>query len=170
MIGPAQVSITVGVLVERRKARSPWAGFLYRPVGVLPGVPDAAPWTVIDSGEDVATFYAGQGVIELHRTETLGYRDNLTSGAPALWVSLRPIPGEERYDVLLVTADPAEGEALVAVGSDLVESVPMPAPIHSIVTSFVTEHPIERPFFKRQRDRSTAHAAESPGNEQEDEG
>ncbi len=38
--------IPVGVVVERRKAFSPWADFIWRPVAVLEGVPDAAPWTV----------------------------------------------------------------------------------------------------------------------------
>ena len=37
--------IPVGVVVERRKANSPWVDFVWRPVAVLGGLPDAAPWT-----------------------------------------------------------------------------------------------------------------------------
>ena len=39
------VRIAVGIVVERRKAMSPWADFVWRPVAVLPGLPDAVPWT-----------------------------------------------------------------------------------------------------------------------------
>ena len=90
----ALLRIPVGVVVERRKARSPWLDFLCRPVCVLAGVPAAAPWTVIGSEGEVTTFYAGDAVIELHRTETANYRDNLGSGRPLLWVVLRPALGD----------------------------------------------------------------------------
>ncbi len=146
--------IRVGVVVERRKAKSPWADFLYRPVSVLEGVPETPPWTPIGAEGDLTTFYAGDAVIELHRTETANYRDNLASGAPLLWVILRPGSGEVGLDLLFVTADPAEGEALTGAGNDLVESVPMPGSIRQIVENFIAEHHVELPFFKRQRSNS----------------
>jgi hypothetical protein len=155
---PPPARIPVGVVLERRKAKSPWVDFLYRAVSVLEGVPTAPPWTVIDSEQDVTTFYAGEAVIELHRTETANYRNNLASGAPLLWVVLRPSPGEVGFDLLLVTADPAEGEALTGAGNDLVESVPMPGAIREIVESFIAKHHVEQSFFKRERDRSTSEA------------
>jgi hypothetical protein len=37
----------------------------------------------------------------------------------------------------------------------------MPVPISEIVEAFVTEHHVERSFFKRQRDRSRL---QSPGS------
>jgi hypothetical protein len=147
----ALARIAVGVVVERHKAESPWLDFLYRPAAVLTGVPVAAPWTVIGSDGDVTTLYAGQAVIELYRTETANYRDNLGSGAPLLWVVLRPTSAEAGFDLLMVTADPAEGEALTGAGNDLVEAVPMPLPISQIVESFIAEHHVEQPFFKRRR-------------------
>ena len=58
------------------------------------------------------------------------------------------------YEVLAVTADPAEGEAFTEAGNDLVETVPMPAEIAKAVEAFIAEHHVERPFFKRQRDRA----------------
>ena len=61
--------IPVGVVVERRKAKSPWVDFVWRPVAVLPGVPDAAPWTVLDGDADRVNFYAGTAEIELYRSE-----------------------------------------------------------------------------------------------------
>jgi uncharacterized protein DUF3305 len=148
--------IPVGVVVERHKARSSWLDFIYRPVSVLAGVPEAAPGTVVRSEGEVTTFYAGHAVIELHRTETMNYRDNIASGAPQLWVGLRPAEGEMGFDLIFVTADPAEGEALTGAGNDLVEPVAMPAPIIEIVERFIAEHPVEQPFFKRERERAAS--------------
>jgi Protein of unknown function (DUF3305) len=148
----AFTSIPVGVIVERRKAQSPWADDLYRPVSVLHGVPAAAPGTQISSEEDVITFYAGDAVIELHRTDTTGYRDNLASGSPLLWVVLRS--SESGLRLQLVTADPAEGEALTGSGNDLVESLPMPSSIGQILEEFIAEHHVEQPFYKRERSKS----------------
>ena len=154
MRSTALVQIRVGVLVERRKAKSPWIDFEWRPIGVLAGEPTAAPWTTIGSEKETTVFYAGAATIGLHRTETANYRANLISGAPALWVALRPSAGEPPYNVLAVTADPAEGEALTEAGNDLVEPVSMPSVIRATLENFIREHHVERPFFKRMRDRT----------------
>ncbi|MDI4239502.1 DUF3305 domain-containing protein [Bradyrhizobium sp. Arg237L] len=153
MISTALERISVGVVVERRKGRSAWADFLWRPISVLAGNPSADPWTPLDRQGEVTLFYAGEAVIELHRTETANYRDNLASGSPALWVNLRPTGSEPPYELLAVTADPAEGEAFTDAGSNLVDAVSMPASIVQIVERFVAAHHVERPFIKRQRDR-----------------
>src|SRR5882724_5939799 len=118
MRSTALARIVVGVIVERRKARSPWLDFLWRPVSVLVGTPSAVPWTRIGEEGDATTFYAGESAIELHRTETANYRQNLSSGMPALWVVLRPKPANSGGgpELLMVTADPAEGEALTDAG------------------------------------------------------
>ena len=164
MTWPALACIRVGVVVERRKAKSPWVDFLYRPVSVLEGVPAAPPWTLIGAAGDLTTFYAGEAVIELHRTETANYRDNLASGAPLLWVILRSGSGEVGLDLLFVTADPAEGEALTGAGNDLVESVPMPDYIRQIVENFIAEHHVERAFFKRERSKARPPARNAGGS------
>jgi hypothetical protein len=148
----------VGVLVERRKAASEWLDFSWRPVSVLAGEPSAAPWTVLSTEADATTFYAGAATVDLYRTETGNYRDNLASGAPALWVILRPTGAEPPYQIVAVTADPAEGEAMTEAGNDLVDTVPMPDIIRHAIESFVAEHHVERPFFKRQRDRADPEA------------
>jgi Protein of unknown function (DUF3305) len=163
----ALTRIRVGVVVERRKAESPWVDFVYRPVSVLQGVPSAPPWTKIGSEGDLATYYAGDAVIELHRTETANYRDNLASDAPLLWVILRPGSGEMGLDLLLVTADPAEGEALTGAGNDLVESVPMPVFIRQIVANFIAEHHVEQVFFKRERSKARRPARNAGGSKGE---
>jgi Protein of unknown function (DUF3305) len=147
----ALVRIAVGVVVERRKARSIWVDFLWRLVSVFVGIPSAAPWTPLDTSAEKTLFYAGEAMVELHRTETANYRNNLASGAPALWVALRPVPSERPYEILAVTADPAEGEALTDAGSNVVETVPMPPEVVEIVAQFIAAHHTERPFVKRLR-------------------
>ena len=157
MKSTALAQIVVGVVVECRKARSPWLDFLWRPISVFVGTPSAVPWTRIGEEGDATTFYAGATAIELHRTETTNYRQNLSSGLPALWVVLRPITANSTspaFDILTVTADPSEGEALTDAGNDLVASVPMPAAIVGAIDGFIAQHHIERPFNKRQRDRA----------------
>jgi hypothetical protein len=108
---------------------------------------------------EVASFYAGEAVVELHRTETANYRENLASGTPALWVVLRPIASESLYELLAVTADPAEGEGFTDAGNNLVDQVPMPPDLAEIIRQFVAEHHVDRPFVKRQRDRQTVKEA-----------
>jgi hypothetical protein len=150
----ALARIAVGVVVERRQARSMWVEFLWRPVSVFVGNASAEPWTPLDTEAEMTLFYAGEAVIELHRTETANYRNNLASEAPVLWVVLRPAPSERPYELIAVTADPAEGEAFTDAGSNLVETVPMPPDVVAAVASFITEHHVERPFLKRRRQPS----------------
>jgi uncharacterized protein DUF3305 len=151
----ALAHIPVGVVAERRKAQSMWADFLWRPVSVFAGIASAAPWTPLDTAAETTLFYAGEAVIELHRTETTNYRDNLASAAPALWVVMQPTASDPPYEVLTVTADPAEGEAFTDAGTNLVEAVSMPPDIVEIIARFIVQHHVERPFVKRRRDQQT---------------
>src|SRR6478609_8144283 len=112
VLPPAKIA--VGIVVERCKARSPWIDFTWKPVAALPGQPDALPWTTLAEDGETTTFYAGAAEIAL-------YRNDLGSGAPMLWVALRPSGVEPPYEIFAVTADPAEGEAWTETGTDLVD-------------------------------------------------
>lgn len=153
-----QASITVGVVVERRKAKSTWIDFVWRPVALLAGAPDTPPWTPLGGDADVTRFYAGAKEIALFRSETTNYRDNLGSGAPALWVAMRPTGVDPPYEIVAVTADPAEGESLTEAGNDVVEAVAMPDQIQAELARFVAAHHVERQIFKRKRDRADLEA------------
>jgi hypothetical protein len=155
---PPLARIAVGVVVERRVAISPWIEHVWRPVGVLAGAPDVEPWTSLPGAPGADTFYAGAAEVELYRSETTNYRDNLASGQPSLWVVLRPTGGDPPFTVVRVTADPAEGEAFTETATDLVEAVPMPEPVAEAVSAFVAEHHVERTFQKRKRDRADPEA------------
>jgi hypothetical protein len=152
------IRIPVGVVVERRKAKSPWVDFVWTPVAILPGLPDAAPWTVLDGDAECARFYGGGAEIALHRCYASGYRDNLVTGMPLLWVVLRPGGLQAPYEIAAVTAEPSEGEAFAGSVDDLVETVPMPEAICALVADFVAEHYAEQPFVKRSRDRADPEA------------
>jgi hypothetical protein len=151
-------SISVGVIAERRKAKSPWIDFVWRPISVLPGVPQTQPWTMLDGNAEVAMFYVGSAGVALYRSETARYRENLLSGAPAIWVVMRLTGTEPPYELVTVTADPSEGEALTQTGTDLVESVPMPHALQELIETFVAEHHVEQEFYKRERNRADPEA------------
>ena len=144
--------ITVGLAVERRDIGGRWGGIAWRPIAILPELPDAAPWTKLGETADTIRFYAGEALIRLYSTDTANYRDNLASGAPKLWVVLRSGDDLDRVEVLNVTADPAEGEASTEAGNDTVETIDMPAGVAGIIAAFVDRHHVERPHYKRQRD------------------
>jgi hypothetical protein len=151
-------TIAVGVVVERAKAASPWADFLWRPTAVLAGQPDTPAWTALSDSGERTTFYAGPATVQLHHNDTGSYRDNLASSTPSLWVVLRETGAEPPYSVFLVTADPSEGEGMTAAGNDIVEAVPMPEQVREQVAAFVAEHHVEQEFFKRKRDRADPQA------------
>ena len=150
--------IPVGVVVERRKATSPWAEVVWRPIALLGGIPAVAAWTPLAVAEETTTFYAGAAEIELYRSEADNYRRNLESAAPAVWVALHATGGDPPYTVAAVTADPAEGEGLTEPGQGIVEAVAMPGPLRHAIAAFVAEHYVERVFEKRKRDRADPEA------------
>jgi hypothetical protein len=162
-------TIKVGVLAERRKASSQWIDHVWRPLAALAGAPAAAPWTVVEEAGETTTFYAGAAEVALYRNETGNYRDNLASGAPKLWVVLRPTGVDPAYELIAVTADPSEGEAFTEAGNDLVEPVPMPDAVRDALAAFVAEHHVERPFFKRKRKTADPDAlAQRPRGKEDD--
>jgi len=158
MMSAPLLRIPVGVVVERRKANSPWADLLWRPVAVLAGLPDTAAWTPLAHDGDTVTYYAGASKIELHRSEADNYRRNLATEAPSIWVALQATGGEPPYEIAAVTADPAEGEGLTEPGQAIVEAVVMPEPVRAAVAAFLTQCPVGETFVKRERDRADPEA------------
>ena len=119
---------------------------------------DTPLWTKLSDDGERATFYVGATSIELYRTETANYRDNLRMETPLLWIILRPVEGDPPYELASVTADPAEGEAMTETGVNLVEAVAMPKPMQETIAAFVAEHHVEQLFVKRKRDRANPEA------------
>jgi hypothetical protein len=153
----AEAWIEVGVVVARRAIKSPWARYQWLPVAILPGPAAAAPWSALGSSDGDTTFYAGHFALGLHSSATGHYRDNLGSARPSLWVALRPA-GEERVEVVAVTADPYEGELFADNPGDVVDAVPLPADVRARIEAFVAAHHVERTFYKRERKRADPEA------------
>ncbi len=149
----AEEAIAVGVIVEKRKAASPWIDHTWGAVAVVPGLPEAPRMTLIEKTGDIERYYLGSSAVVLASVETANYRDNLIGGAPKLWVVMREEPEDASISLLTVTADPSEGEAHTEAGSNLVDTVPMVPDIAAFVAAFVDEHHIEREFYKRKRER-----------------
>lgn len=147
--------LVVGVIVARHAPSSPWADAYWTPDQILPAAPATPPWTVLGATPSATRYYAGAARLELHRTETSNYLDNLVTGAPKLWVVLREAAGPQGIELVRVTADPSEGEGFTQAGNDIVDSLPMPAEVVAAVQAFCEAHHVERVFEKRQRNRKT---------------
>ncbi|MET4120525.1 hypothetical protein ABIB90_007515 [Bradyrhizobium sp. JR4.1] len=150
--------IPVGIVVELRKADSPWCDFIWRSAAVLPDIPDTEPWTILREQGGTTWFYAGSATVDLYVSETARYRDNIASGTPSLWVVLSPSEGAWPYAIAATTADPAEGEGFTGAADNLVEAVPMPEVVRELIESFIAEHHVEREFVKRERRRADPEA------------
>jgi hypothetical protein len=147
--------IELGFVVAKRQLESPWATHSWHVGGVLAELPALADWTPMRHDAREELFFAGKASLSLHAGETAHYRDNLESPEPRLWVQLRPtlgIEGDERVEIIAVTADPYEGEAMADSG-DVLESTRMPDAVAARLRAFFEAHHVERPFFKRKRDR-----------------
>lgn len=146
----------VGVIVERRRLKGPWASHAWLPVAALPAAPAVEPWTRLSEDRDAETFFAGAHQVELHPAETSHYRDNLLMEQPSLWILLRP--EGEACSVAAVTADPYEGEAMAEGNGEVVEAVAMPHELQAKVWAFIEAFHVERKFEKRKRDRADPEA------------
>ena len=155
---PPLQRLSVGVVIERYRAKSQWADFVWRAVAALPGTPDTQPWTVLDQNAQTTRFYAGTAEVALYTSGTAFYKENLASGEPSLWVVLRPTGVDPPFEVLAVTADPTEGEAFTQAGNDQVEPVPMPLQMREVLQAFVQEHHVDTAFVKRKRDEADPEA------------
>jgi hypothetical protein len=150
--------MSVGVVLERRKTASRWVDHMWEAHAVLPEPPEAEPGAVVGrNGEDVIV-YGGPAALEVYPAETQHYLENLASGAPAIWVVLRPQAGDSTPEIVLATCDPSEGEGYSETGWDTVNRVPMPEPIQAALAAFVAEHHVDEPFVKRKRDRQDPEA------------
>lgn len=152
------ITIPVGVIIERHKAASKWIDFTWRPIAVMDGTPETAPWTLLREEGEVATYFAGMSGIDLHPGDTASYRENLATEEPKLWIVLRPTGVDPPYEVVRVTADGSEGESYFSAGEDIVEAVSMPDRIRATIDAFVAQHHAEKPFFKRKRTRANPEA------------
>ncbi len=156
MEGPRQAEMTVGVLVEKRPARSLWADAVWRPVAVMTGEARAEPWTPIAEEEDgTLRYWAGAQQLTLYRGDNEAYRFNL-SNDPRIYVVLRQADLESAmpYDLHLVTLSPYEAQDHLDNDEDIVEALPLMPEIRAFLEGFVAAQPEPPAFKKRRRDKA----------------
>lgn len=148
----------LGVVVERREIDHRWQKHSWRPLAVIPGAPAIDAWRELARGDRFVHWHAATLTLELHRTETEGYRANLSGKVPAIFVVLRKVQPSEKtagndMAPFLVTASPYEAEGYLE-GDDLVEVTPMSEGLIAWVHDFVQRHHVDEPFVKRKRKRA----------------
>jgi hypothetical protein len=151
-------TMDIGVVLERRKAKSAWLDVVWEAQAVLSEPAAAEVGTPLGPNGEGELFYGGSAVLEAHTVETQFYRDNISSGAPRIWVVLRAQPGDARPEIVKVTCDPTEGEGYTETGWDIVNMVPMPETIQLALIDFIDRHHVDQPFIKRKRDRQDPEA------------
>lgn len=152
--------IMVGVILEKRDSRHAWQNHSWRAVGIIPGGGQDRAGRLLSEGPGWAQFYAGALELRLFPKETDGYRQNLLSGQPKVYVVLRPNDGQagdtgQTMQPFLVTVCPHEAQDYLDSGEESVDCVPMPPETRLWLAQFVERHHVHEPFIKRQRNPKT---------------
>ena len=159
-IGNREVSIPLGIVVEKRKSSHPWADWIWKPVSVFMIQPDAAAphagWHEMVREDGLVRYHAGTLDLNLHRKDTEALRSNLMLPQPELYVVLQEdenASDEFPYSPHVVTASAYDAQDLEDTGDDIVEKVAMPEAVAAFIQAFVEEHHVDEKFIKRKRDK-----------------
>lgn len=155
-VSASQISLPLGLVVEKRKSTHRWGNWIWRPVAVIPGARAGVEWHEMMSGEGWTRYHLATLPLTLHRKETEAYLSNLLSGEPVIYAVLRPVDpanAERPVKAHLVTASPYAAQDHTDNDTDIVEKVSMPEPVIAWVRAFAETHHKEEAFKKRRRDR-----------------
>ncbi|MEM8555131.1 MAG: DUF3305 domain-containing protein [Pseudomonadota bacterium] len=156
-VDQSEVTIPLGVIVERRASRSRWISETWRPVGVmLMGLTPVKPWTVLLADEGMTRYHAGVCDLVLHRKETEALRLNLMLEVPEIYVTLQEGSGEWPWEPAGVTASSFDAQDWEDPGDQIIERVAMPEAVAAFVQAFVEVHHVEETFKKRKRKEHVA--------------
>lgn len=147
------LSISLGVVIARDRIDHPWQEYAWRPVSVFLSAPAISQWRELRRDAKSVHYHAATLPLELHAKECMGYRANLDTGAPLVYVVLRPTnAGDPPMEVAAITGSPHDAEVYgYDGGNEIVGGVAMPEPLVELMQAFVAEHHVEEPFVKRQR-------------------
>lgn len=147
-------TLTVGVIVERRKAKSAWQDYVWQPVEVVMVIPPLAPWSVMREEGGVTRFFAGSFTMELFTNETVSYRMNLIDERPGIYVVLREdAAAPQGMSLVLVTPSPADAEGYMEGGQAVIDKVPMSPELAEWLDDYVAAFHVDEQFRKRKRGR-----------------
>ncbi len=153
---PLRDSLAVTVVVERRSADEASRQDIWMPVAVHADPPAADGWHLLERGDGWERYVSSGHRLDLDCCDLAGYRANLASGSPRLYVALHPAPKTDAsVRVGMVTAVPDSGH-------DMAWPVPMPAEVVTWLLSFTARHPLERPMRKGRRNNPPQSALPPP--------
>jgi len=147
--------LPIGAIVRRTPGVTRWVKEIWKPVGVIPGAPDAFWKEMVRDGE-VVDYHAGTVMLELYRADVEAYLVSLNMAVPSIWVVMdRDESGDSpsEYFVSAVTASAYEAQDALDSGESIVEAVPIPESLAAWIKEFIDMHYIEEPFQKRRRDK-----------------
>jgi len=150
-----EVSIPLGIVVEKRKSTHPWGDWTWTPIAVFMNAKDDAEWVEMLRGDDYVRYHAATLPLTLHRKETEALRLNLMLPEPELYVVLQEnddAASSYPYVPHVVTASSYEAQDFHDAGDDIIEKVAMPEGVAALIQAFVEEHHVEEDFKKRRRD------------------
>jgi len=152
-----EVNLPLGIVVEKRKSKHPWADWNWKPVAVFVNTEFGSDELAKLLGDDeFQQYHAGTLLLNLHRKDTEALRLNLMLPEPELYVVLREDEnddGEFPFIPYLVTASSYDAQDFTDAGDDLIEKVAMPEAVAAFIQAFVEQHHVEEEFIKRRRDR-----------------
>ncbi len=148
------VNVPLGVVIARDRVDSPWQDTQWRVVSVFLDAPPLEGWRVLREDGQTTLYHAATLDLELHRKETAGYRANLDTGEPSVYVILREGSadgGTDPMHVHLLTASAHDVEAYGHLGTEIIGQVTMPEPLVELLAAFIGAHHVEEAFKKRRR-------------------
>lgn len=151
-----EVSLHLGIIVEKQKSTHAWGDWNWKPVAVFMTEPDDIEWAELTREETCVRYHAATLPLVLHRKETEALRLNLMLEQPELYVVLQEnedIQSEFPFVPTVVTASSYDAQDFHDAGDDIIEKVVMPEAVAAFIQAFVEEHHVEEKFIKRRRDR-----------------
>lgn len=144
----------LAVVMQRRDARSRWAGTIWEPVSVLESAEPRGEPRLLVRQDDLEQWLHPGFELTIHRDEIEGYYMNVSSGSPRVFVLWR-LDEAERGLPLQVTASYDEGGRWMD-GGHSVDSVTMPDAVFAWIGEYVEKNYRPEPK-KRIKPRSFVH-------------
>lgn len=155
VIKQREMTLPLGIIVEKRKSTHPWGDWIWKPVGVIPGAGPVDDWVMLQEGDGWTHFHIGTLPLTLHRKDTEALKLSIEHENPHLYVILREDddPDGKPLRAYSVTASPYDAQDYLDTSEDIIEKVPMPSAIFEWIKAFVAEHHREEEFKKRRREK-----------------
>jgi Protein of unknown function (DUF3305) len=150
---------TLAVVMQRRNARSRWAGVIWEPVSVHESAEARGAARLLMRQDDIEQWLHPGFELAIHRDEIEGYYMNVSSGSPRVFVLWR-MEAEQGLP-LQVTVSYDEGGRWLD-GGNAVDSVTMPPAIFGWIGEYVEKNYRPEPK-KRIKPRSFIHPKDRIG-------